>query len=235
MAVPALTLGAGALMRPAEFFATDPPRRAAATPLDDPSGQPAYARTRSGVPPTASPSPPAAGRGAPEPRATPDRTATPSSRRAPRSAPSPAAPSPAAPPRAAASAARAADGVEEQVVALVNRERSANGCGAVTLQPQLAEAARLHSADQAATGTMSHTGSDGSSPWDRAERAGYARAIGENVAAGYRSADAVMAGWMDSPGHRANILNCDARAIGVGRAAADDGTPYWTQMFGSAL
>ena len=44
-----------------------------------------------------------------------------------------------------------------------------------------------------------------------------------------------MAGWMDSPGHRANILNCQARAIGVGVAAAADGTLYWTQMFGRTV
>ena len=103
------------------------------------------------------------------------------------------------------------------------------------MNSRLATAARLHSADQAAHNEMSHTGSDGSSPWARARRAGYQQAIGENVAVGYRTPEAVMTGWMNSPGHRANILNCDARAIGVGVAAARNGTLYWTQMFGSAL
>jgi len=123
--------------------------------------------------------------------------------------------------------------VAQQVLAIVNRERSEAGCRAVTLNSRLNTAAERHSEDQAEHGTMSHTGSDGSSPWDRAERAGYSNAIGENVAAGYRTASAVMEGWMDSPGHRANILNCDARAMGLGMAAAGDGTRYWTQMFGS--
>lgn len=122
-----------------------------------------------------------------------------------------------------------------QVVTLVNEARAAGGCGPVRINSRLTSAAQAHSADQATHDTMSHTGSDGSSPWDRARRAGYTKAIGENVAAGYRTPEAVMDGWMNSPGHRANILNCQARAIGVGVAAAGDGTPYWTQMFGLAL
>jgi uncharacterized protein YkwD len=121
----------------------------------------------------------------------------------------------------------------DQVLAIVNQERAANGCGAVTINQKLATAAELHSQDQAAHNTMSHTGSDGSSPWDRAAQAGYQWAIGENVAAGYRTPAEVMAGWMNSPGHRANILNCQAKAIGIGVAAAGDGTLYWTQMFGT--
>jgi len=124
--------------------------------------------------------------------------------------------------------------LEQQVLVIVNRERAGNGCAAVTINDRLSEASQLHSEDQAATNTMSHTGSDGSSPWDRAERVGYERAIGENVAAGYRTPATVMGGWMGSPGHRANILNCDAVAMGLGAAASSNGTLYWTQMFGSA-
>ncbi|HEX6969160.1 MAG TPA: CAP domain-containing protein [Micromonosporaceae bacterium] len=120
------------------------------------------------------------------------------------------------------------------MLAIVNQERDKAGCRPVTLNTRLTEAAQQHSIDQARHRTMSHTGSDGSSPWERAERAGYRNAIGENVAYGYRTAQAVMTGWMNSPGHRANILNCDARAMGLGMAAATDGTRYWTQMFGSA-
>jgi uncharacterized protein YkwD len=84
----------------------------------------------------------------------------------------------------------------------------------------------------AAHNHMSHTGSDGSSPWQRAKRAGYDDAMGENVAYGYRSPTAVMNGWMNSAGHRANILNCSARALGVGLAYSRGGDPYWTQLFG---
>ncbi|GIF67151.1 hypothetical protein Ais01nite_51860 [Asanoa ishikariensis] len=122
---------------------------------------------------------------------------------------------------------------QAKVVAETNKQRAMNGCGAVTVNAKLTKAAQLHSVDQAQHNTMSHDGSNGSSPWDRSKAAGYNNAIGENVAMGYRDAASVMDGWMNSPGHRANILNCDAKAIGVGLAKASDGSPYWTQMFGS--
>lgn len=122
--------------------------------------------------------------------------------------------------------------VAQQVVTLVNQERAKAGCGAVTINSQLTTAAQLHSEDQAAHQKMSHDGSDGSDFVTRAKRAGYQYAIGENVAYGYETAAAVMEGWMNSPGHRANILNCDAKAIGVG-VATGGGRLYWTQDFGS--
>jgi uncharacterized protein YkwD len=81
---------------------------------------------------------------------------------------------------------------------------------------------------------FSHTGRDGSTFTTRASRAGYNYAIGENIAWGYRTPDAVMTAWMNSSGHKANILNCKAKSIGVGLARKADGTPYWTQEFGSA-
>jgi uncharacterized protein YkwD len=127
-----------------------------------------------------------------------------------------------------------AGGTEQaKVVAETNRQRAMNGCGPVTVNAKLTRAAQLHSEDQAEHNTMSHDGSDGSTPWDRSRAAGYDNAIGENVAMGYRDAASVMDGWMNSPGHRANILNCDAKAIGVGLAKASNGSPYWTQLFGS--
>jgi uncharacterized protein YkwD len=121
---------------------------------------------------------------------------------------------------------------EDEVLTLTNRERADAGCGALRVDARLHAAARDHSEDQAAHNTMSHTGSDGSTPWERAERAGYTEAMAENVAMGYRTAADVMNGWMNSAGHRANILNCEARAIGVGLAYSSNGTPYWTQLFG---
>jgi len=68
----------------------------------------------------------------------------------------------------------------------------------------------------------------------RAERAGYSgwMALGENVAYGYGSVESVMAGWMNSSGHRANILNANFTHVGLGRATAANGTLYWTQVFG---
>jgi uncharacterized protein YkwD len=123
--------------------------------------------------------------------------------------------------------------MEDEVLAMVNRERQRDGCTtAVHADDRLHDAARGHSVDMAAHRTMSHTGSDGSTPWQRAERAGYPSAMAENVAYGYPTAAAVMAGWMGSPGHKRNILNCSAKALGVGLAYTRDNTPYWTQLFG---
>ena len=81
---------------------------------------------------------------------------------------------------------------------------------------------------------MTHTGSDGSGLGLRADRAGYLgwTALGENVAMGYPSVDAVMAGWMGSSGHRANLLSTSYVHVGFGLANATNGSPYWTQDFG---
>jgi uncharacterized protein YkwD len=118
------------------------------------------------------------------------------------------------------------------VVALVNSERSQVGCAPLAVNAQLTNAAQSHSADMASNQTMSHYGSDGSAPGDRITRAGYIwSTYGENVAYGYTTPEDVMAGWMSSPGHRANILNCAFKEIGVGHAQPGD---YWTQDFGTA-
>jgi uncharacterized protein YkwD len=102
----------------------------------------------------------------------------------------------------------------------------------VTLDATLTKAAQAHSEDMAAHQNMSHTGSDGSDPGSRITSAGYDWATyGENVAYGYSSPEKVMAGWMSSPGHRENILNCSFKEIGVGLAQPGD---YWTQDFGTA-
>ncbi|MDG4829527.1 CAP domain-containing protein [Solwaraspora sp. WMMD1047] len=225
-----LGLGIGAALLPPSFAGDGDDARPAnaAGDLPEPgAGEAEYGLLGEESPPAA-PSPDATPTPSPSAAAAPTPSATPSKAR--RSSPTPTRTRSRA---AAPAAAPTADTREGQVIELVNRERTANGCGTVQSNNQLATASRLHSEDQAETENMSHTGSDGSSPWDRAERAGYRRAIGENVAAGYRTPAAVMEGWMNSPGHRANILNCDAKAIGVGIAAAADGTLYWTQMFGS--
>ncbi len=80
---------------------------------------------------------------------------------------------------------------------------------------------------------MGHKGSDGSSPFDRIAREGYAyRSAGENVASGFPDVDGVRAGWLRSPGHRRNILG-DFAEIGVGRAADPLGRTYWSVTFGT--
>ncbi|MPY58588.1 CAP domain-containing protein [Streptomyces spongiae] len=118
------------------------------------------------------------------------------------------------------------------LVTLVNEERAKAGCAAVTVNEKLTKAAQDHSQDMADHGTLSHTGSDGSSFTDRYERVGYSWSTGgENIAAGYTTPESVMAGWMASSGHKANILNCAFEEIGVGLAQSGN---YWTQDFGTA-
>ncbi|MER5717833.1 CAP domain-containing protein [Streptomyces sp. NPDC002132] len=148
--------------------------------------------------------------------------------------PAPAAPPAAAPSAAAPSASPAApaSGAVAKVVSLVNSERGKAGCSPLTVNAKLTKAAQDHSADMASHRNMSHTGSDGSDPGTRITRAGYAwSTYGENVAYGYSTPEQVMAGWMASPGHKRNILNCAFKEIGVGLAQPGS---YWTQDFGTA-
>jgi len=123
--------------------------------------------------------------------------------------------------------------MEDEVTALINKERGKAGCVAVRTDERMRTAGRAHSADMAKNNYFSHTGRDGSSFVDRLERAGYPRdgAAGENIAYGYTTAQAVVTGWMNSEGHRKNILNCSAKATGVGLAYRGT-SAYWTQLFG---
>ncbi|WP_407696622.1 CAP domain-containing protein [Streptantibioticus cattleyicolor] len=118
-----------------------------------------------------------------------------------------------------------------RVFVLVNRERAGARCRPPARDVRLARLAQAHSDDMAARGYFSHTDPDGRSPWDRAARFGVGRLGGENIARGQPDAAAVMAAWMHSPGHRANILTCAYRALGVGFHPGDGG-PWWTQDFG---
>lgn len=121
--------------------------------------------------------------------------------------------------------------LEAAVADLVNDERAEAGCGALERDSRLDAAARLHAEDMAANDYFSHTSQDGSGPTERAAAQGYEDGVGENIAAGYPDVEAVMEGWMNSEGHRANILNCDYSLLGVG-VADRDGTLYWVQDFG---
>ena len=127
-----------------------------------------------------------------------------------------------------------------EVLALVNEARgTARRCGdqafasaaALSLEGRLARAAQLHSQDMHDHNVMSHTGSDGSDLRVRADRQGYGWAnLGENVAFGYTNPESVVAGWLSSPGHCANIMNPAFTELGVGI----EGT-FWTQLFGRPL
>jgi uncharacterized protein YkwD len=123
--------------------------------------------------------------------------------------------------------------LESEVVTLTNNYRTANGCGALRIDTRLVAAARTHSTDMVTNNFFSHTGSNGSTFVQREASAGYTTgASAENIAWGYRSPKEVVDGWINSAGHRANILNCGSVAVGVGVAYKADGTPYWTQDFG---
>ncbi|MBL7253943.1 CAP domain-containing protein [Paractinoplanes lichenicola] len=123
---------------------------------------------------------------------------------------------------------------ENEVVKLTNAERTARGCKALRIDDRLVKAARAHSEDMVKQRFFDHTGSDGSNFVTREVRAGYPRngASAENIAYGYRTPQQVVTGWMNSSGHRKNILNCSSIAVGVGLAMTSNGTPYWTQDFG---
>ncbi|SES15507.1 Uncharacterized conserved protein YkwD, contains CAP (CSP/antigen 5/PR1) domain [Streptomyces sp. yr375] len=118
-----------------------------------------------------------------------------------------------------------------EVLRLVNVERSKVGCSALSANSALSGLAEKFSDDMAARGFFDHTDPDGASPWDRAAKAGISDLGGENIARGQSDAAAVMEAWMNSPGHRANILNCDFKTLGVG-VHFGSGGPWWTQDFG---
>jgi len=125
-----------------------------------------------------------------------------------------------------------------QVVALVNQERAEHGCQPLQVDSRLVNAAVAHSQDMALNDFFDHVGSDNSLPWDRIVAEGYNYSwAGENIAAGHQTPEHVVAEWMDSPGHRANILNCAFTETGVGYIymEQDQGTVnyrhYWTHVF----
>ncbi|MFI1075302.1 CAP domain-containing protein [Streptomyces puniciscabiei] len=214
---------------------------------DDPKGGagPASGSSRSPSPsaPSASASSPSASASQPatpsaSPTPTPSKTATGTpTPRATASAPSKAAPAATASKAAQAGSAPAAvsradtAAAEAEVLRLVNEERAKVGCSPLAANSALTGLAESFSDDMAARDFFDHTDPDGKSPWDRAAAAGITDLGGENIARGQADAAAVMQAWMDSPGHRANILNCDFKTLGVG-VHFGPGGPWWTQDFG---
>jgi uncharacterized protein YkwD len=123
--------------------------------------------------------------------------------------------------------------MQGDIVYLTNKQRVANGCKKpLRLDARLTKAARVHSAYMAKTGAFSHIGGGGSTFVARQKAAGYKQPAGENIAYGYRTGASTVTAWMNSPEHRANILNCQATTIGAGTVYAKSGTPYLTQEFG---
>jgi uncharacterized protein YkwD len=131
-------------------------------------------------------------------------------------------------------AATLEEAMEELILTRTNAERVKAGCAALRLDTKLRTAARRQALDMATVGFHSHTGSDGSEPPQRMKAAGYAAEGGwaENVARAYPDVDAVMAGWMQSPSHRAEILRCTWRSTGIGVARSTGGELFYVQDFG---
>jgi uncharacterized protein YkwD len=134
------------------------------------------------------------------------------------------APAPAPAPAASA----AVMNVAEQCTSMVNAERAARGVAPVSVHPSVQFAAESHAKYEALASVMTHVSPNGARGGDRIAGAGYAwRTWGENVAAGQADCTTVMAAWMNSPGHRDNILNPAFSHIGMAAAANSAGVPYW--------
>jgi hypothetical protein len=120
----------------------------------------------------------------------------------------------------------------DEVVKAHNRIRAEAKRPALAVSSKLRAAAERHAKDMAAHKVMAHKGSDGTSPIDRINSAGYHyRRAGENIAAGRFAIDRLMKGWMNSPPHKRNILGSFSQ-IGVAYATAEDGKRYWCVTFG---
>ncbi len=121
---------------------------------------------------------------------------------------------------------------QKEVTRLVNVERSKRGLSQLSFNSQLSNVATLKSQDMINKNYFSHTSPTYGSPFDMMKQFNISyRAAGENIAMGQRTPAEVVNAWMNSQGHRENILNPNFTDIGVGVAKSSNGTLYWTQMF----
>ncbi|MGX6608569.1 CAP domain-containing protein, partial [Micromonosporaceae bacterium Da 78-11] len=126
--------------------------------------------------------------------------------------------------------------VQQRVLALVNQNRRRGGCGALSLDRRLIAAANEHAADMARNQYFAHEDRAGTQAGDRVRGTGYRwQRYGENIARGQRSPYDVVQGWMRSPQHRQNIMDCRLREMGIGLALSRDHGPYWVQEFATPL
>ncbi|MCD8090995.1 MAG: CAP domain-containing protein [Clostridiales bacterium] len=132
----------------------------------------------------------------------------------------------------AASASSSADtGMAEQILQLVNKERAAAGLSSLTLDSSLNNAAALKAQDMADNNYFSHTSPTYGTPFQMLSSLGISyKSAGENIAKGQKSAEAVMTAWMNSEGHKTNILSSSYGKLGVGYVNKN-GTAYWVQIF----
>lgn len=118
---------------------------------------------------------------------------------------------------------------ENKVLELVNAERAKNGLSALQMDESVRKVARVKSSDMSQNNYFSHTSPTYGTPFEMLKSYGISyKSAGENIAQGYTSPEAVVNGWMNSSGHRANILNARYTHIGIGYEANGN---YWTQMF----
>lgn len=124
------------------------------------------------------------------------------------------------------------DPVEQEQLRITNAERTRAGLAPLVCDPGLTRAARKHSQDMCDQGYFDHDSLDGRTFRDRIDAEGvrWSR-IGENIARGQPSPQAVHDAWMGSTGHRANIMSADFGRIGIGHVACGGQGPYWTQDF----
>ncbi|MFC5714042.1 CAP domain-containing protein [Thalassorhabdus alkalitolerans] len=121
---------------------------------------------------------------------------------------------------------------EQEVIRLTNEERTQRGLAPLESYSELSDVARLKSADMRDAGYFSHNSPNYGSPFDMMSSQGIDyRGAGENIAAGQRTPQQVVDGWMNSQGHRENILRADFTHIGVGHVEGGSYGHYWTQMF----
>jgi len=122
--------------------------------------------------------------------------------------------------------------LEQKVIDLVNQQRAYNGLPALKANWEVCRVARYKSQDMIDKRYFAHQSPTYGSPFNMMENFGIRfSAAGENIAYGQRTPQEVMNSWMNSPGHRSNILNRTYNQIGVGVAKSSNGTFYWTQMF----
>nr|WP_035797431.1 sigma-70 family RNA polymerase sigma factor [Kitasatospora mediocidica] len=235
-----LAPGQGSAVRASDAALTQPDlvdvtalRSASTPPTGAPASKPAAGSPAPSAPASASASPTASPSSAPTPSPSPSASTAPSPSMS--AAPTSASPAPAttsARPPLGGSVATAGS-FQQQVLDLVNIQRAQNGCGPLTANGKLQAAAQGQSDDMAARHFFDHTNPDGAGPQQRIDATGYQWSTwGENIAQGQSTPASVMDSWMNSPGHRANILNCAFKEIGVG-VHQGPGGPWWTQDFGA--
>jgi uncharacterized protein YkwD len=127
-------------------------------------------------------------------------------------------------------------GPEADVLAMINVERVQHGCKPLRVEARLSEAAKRQSRGMAERHYFSHNAPDGSTPGRRVKDTGYVyQMVGENIEINSEDPEAVVSTWMNSPGHRQNILMCAFRETGIAMYQADDAGTYWTQVFAMPL